>query len=302
MTPPTGSTLSRVVVAGSSGLIGSALVDDLRASGVDVTRLVRRAPAAPEEVTWLDAPSLDPAVLAGADAVVNLCGASVGRLPWTRAYRRELRSSRLTPTRILARAIRQLDDPPLFVSASAAGIYGSAPGRRLAEDAAPGHGFLAALCRDWEEAAREAGDRVVSLRTAPVVHPGAVLKPLIPLTRLGAAGPLGRGDQVWAWISLEDAVSAIRHVLEHRLTGPVNLAGPTRESASGFGRALARRLHRPFWLPAPAWAVRTLLGRDFADAMLLADADVVPAALQGAGYAFAHETVEAAIAAVVPAP
>ncbi|WOF22034.1 TIGR01777 family oxidoreductase [Microbacterium betulae] len=298
----TGSTLSRVVVAGSSGLIGRALVDDLRASGVDVTRLVRRAPSAPDEVRWLDAPSIDPAVLAGADAVVNLCGASVGRLPWTPGYRRELRASRLTPTRVLARAIRQLEEPPLFVSASAAGIYGSAPGRRLAEDAGPGDGFLAELCRDWEEAAREAGDRVASLRTAPVVHPGAVLKPLIPLARLGAAGPLGPGDQVWAWISLDDAVGAVRHVLEHRLTGPVNLAGPAPVTASGFVRALARRLRRPFWLPAPAWGVRALLGRDFADAMLLSDADVVPAVLQGSGYAFAQKSVETAIAAVVPAP
>lgn len=297
----TAEPLARVVVAGSSGLIGRALVDALRADGTAVTRLVRRTPTAPDEVRWLDAPSLDPAVLDGADAVVNLCGASVGRLPWTAGYRRELVASRLTPTRVLARAVSHLDRPPLLVSASASGYYGSAPGRPFDEGSAPGDGFLARLCVDWEEAAREAGDRVALLRTAPLVHPAALLKPLVPLARAGLAGPLGSGRQIWAWISLEDEVRAIRHVLAHRLTGPVNLAGPSAASASELVGALARRLGRPFLVPAPAWALRTLLGRDFAEAMLLADADVAPSALRASGFSFVHDTVEAAIAAAVPA-
>ncbi|MGK9221466.1 MULTISPECIES: TIGR01777 family oxidoreductase [unclassified Microbacterium] len=296
----TASSLTRVIVAGSSGLLGQGVVDDLRAAGVEVTRLVRRAPSAADETRWLDAPHLDPAVLRGADAVVNLCGASVGRIPWTPAYRRRLHSSRLTPTRVLARAISQLDEPPLLVSASAAGWYGSSPDGPVTEDAPRGSGFLADLCGAWEQAAHGAGPRVALLRTAPVVHPDGVLRPLIPLTRTGLAGPLGSGRQVWAWISFEDAIAAIRHVLEHRLTGPVNLAAPVATTANDFGRALARRLRRPFALPAPAWALRAALGRDFADDMLLVDADIVPRALQSTGFSFAHPALEDAIAAVVP--
>ena len=295
------SSLSRVVVAGSSGLLGSALVDDLRASGVEVTRLVRRAPSAADETRWLDAPGLDPAVLAGADAVVNLCGASVGRFPWTPAYRRQLQGSRLSPTRVLARALSQLPEPPLLVSASAAGFYGSVAGRARTETDPAGAGFLAGLCAEWEKTARAAGPRVALLRTAPVIHPEAVLRPLIPLTKAGVSGPVGSGRQTWAWISFADAVRAIRHVLEQRMTGPVNLAAPGATTYNDFGRALAARLHRPFAVPAPAFAVRAVLGRDFADDMLLIDAHVVPAALEASGFAFTQPDLDAAIAAVVPA-
>jgi uncharacterized protein (TIGR01777 family) len=297
----TDAPLSRVVVAGSSGLIGGALVSALRETEVEVVRLVRRPPRSAEEVRWLDAPVLDPAVLDGADAVVNLCGASVGRIPWTPRYRRELRASRLTPTGILAKAIAELDDAPLLVSASAAGIYGSAPGERLDESAPAGSGFLARLCTEWEEAARTAGDRVALLRTAPLVHPAAVLRPLIPLTRLGLSGPLGPGTQTWSWISLDDAVGAIVHVLESGITGPVNLASPRSVRQRDFGRILARRLRRPFLLPAPSWALRAAFGRDFADAMLLADAEVAPDALQRTGYRFALPALDEAVASVVPA-
>ncbi len=293
----------RVVVAGASGLLGRALAASLRADDVRVTTLVRRPPTGPDEVEWLtDARPLDPAILAGADAVVGLNGASIGRFPWTPGYKSTLLWSRLTPTRTLAAALRALGpDAPPFVSASAVGYYGSAPGARLTEDAPRGAGFLADLCGEWEAAARGAGDRVALLRIAPVVHPEGVLKPLLLLTRLGLSGPIGRGTQVWPWISLDDVVGGIRHVLDRGLTGPVNLSGPTRATANDLGFALARRMNRPYALRAPVWGVKLILGRDATEGLLTTDADVAPAVLERTGFAFRHPTVDDAVADAVPA-
>ena len=294
-----------MVVAGASGLIGTALVDSLRADGIAVTTLVRRAAEGPDEVEWLtDKRPLDPAVLAGADAVVGLNGASIGRFPWTAHYKNTLLWSRVTPTQALARAVRTLGtDAPAFVSASAVGYYGSAPGRRLDERSPRGVSFLADLCGEWEAAALAVGDgaRVALLRTAPIVHAEGVLKPLLLLTRLGVSGPIGRGTQVWPWISLDDEVRAIRHVIDSDLAGPVNLTGPTRATANDLGFALAVRMNRPFLLRAPEWGMNLALGRDATEAILTADADVEPAVLEASGFAFRHPTVEDAVAAAVPA-
>lgn len=292
----------RIVISGASGLIGSALTDALRADGIDVSTLVRRAPQAEGEVEWAPGDAaLDPDVLAGAEAVVALGGASVGRLPWTRGYRRQLVESRLDATNTLTTALRALrTDAPAFLSASAVGYYGSAPGEVLTEHSGPGSTFLADLTVRWETAARRAEDhtRVALLRTAPVIHPQGVLRPMITLTKLGVAGPLGPGTQIWPWISLEDEVRGIRHVLDEKLAGPVNLAGPTRASANDIGRALAQRMHRPFWLPAPRWALRLGLG-DAAESLLLPDADVRPEVLQQSGFRFSHRTAAEAVAAAV---
>lgn len=292
----------KVVISGASGLIGTALSASLRADGVQVTALVRRPARNPQEQQWMPGERpLDPDVLAGAEAVVALGGASVGRLPWTRGYRRELVQSRLQTTRTLATAVRALGaDAPALLSASAVGVYGSAPGAVLDETSPSGDTFLARLCVAWEDEARRAGDdaRVALLRTAPVIHRRGVLKPLIQLTRFGVSGPLGPGTQLWPWISLDDEVRAIRHVIDERLVGPVNLAGPTPASANDTGRALAERMHRPFWLPVPTWALRLALG-DAAESLLLADADVRPAVLTRTGFRFEHETVEEAVAASV---
>ncbi|MFB7893428.1 TIGR01777 family oxidoreductase [Microbacterium sp. NPDC056044] len=302
---PTGDGGRRVVVAGASGLIGRALVDSLRADGVEVTTLVRRQAETAHEVEWLTtAEPLDPAVLDGADAVVGLNGASIGRFPWTPAYKGTLLWSRIAPTRALARAVRELrTDAPHFVSASAVGYYGSVPGTRLTEDARRGETFLADLCGEWEAAAFGAGtDAAVSvLRTAPVVHADGVLKPLMLLTKLGVSGPIGRGTQAWPWISLDDEVRAIRHVIDSRLSGPVNLSGPTRATANDLGFALAVRMNRPFLLRAPVWGMKLALGADATEAILTSDAHVVPEALEASGFTFAHPTVEDAVAAAVPA-
>ncbi|MCZ4300919.1 TIGR01777 family oxidoreductase [Microbacterium oxydans] len=292
----------RIVVSGASGLIGSALVSSLRADGIDVTVLVRRAPHGAGEAQWAPGERpLDPDVLAGAEAVVALGGASVGRLPWTRRYRAELVDSRLQTTRTMTTALRALrSDAPALVSASAVGYYGSAPGEVLTEESAAGETFLADLTVRWEAEARRAEDhtRVALLRTAPVIHRRGVLKPLIQLTRFGVSGPLGRGTQVWPWISLDDEVRGIRHVLDTKIAGPVNLTGPTPASANDIGRELAARMHRPFWLPAPAWALRLALG-DAAESLLLPDADVRPRVLERGGFEFAHPTVAQAVAAAL---
>lgn len=296
---------ARVVVAGASGLIGGALVASLRKDGIEVTRLVRREAEADDEVSWDPKRTpLDPAVLDGARAVVGLNGATIGRFPWTSRYKRDLIWSRIAPTQAIAAAVRALGDgAPAFVSGSAVGYYPSVPGRRLTEQSARGDTFLADLCGEWETAARRCGAaaRVALLRTAPVVHADGVLSPLMRLTRLGLSGPIGRGTQVWPWISLTDEVRAIRHIIDSDLEGPVNLAGPTRATANDLGFALAVRMNRPYLLRAPLWGVRRVLGTDATEALLTSDMDVVPAALIGSGFAFAHTTVEDAVDAALAA-
>ncbi len=295
----------RVVVAGASGLIGRALVASLHADGIPVTRLVRREAQAEDEVSWDPASRrLPPSALEGARAVVCLNGASIGRFPWTKRYRHELLWSRIQPTQAIATAVRALgDDAPAFVSASAVGYYPSSPGTVLTEDSPRGDTFLADLCAEWEGAARHAGDRtrVSLLRTAPVVHPDGVLKPLLRLTRLGVSGPIGSGRQAWPWISLDDEVAAIRHVIDREIEGPVNLTGPERATANDLGFALARRMNRPYLVRAPEWAVKLVLGDDATEALLTSDMHVVPEKLAASGFVFRHPTVEAAIEAAVPA-
>ncbi len=295
----------RIVVSGSSGLIGTALVKALRADGVEVATLVRRPARAPGEIAWAPGEQqLDPVHLEGARAVVALGGASVGRMPWTARYRRELRRSRLAPTRTIADALRALGaGAPAFLSGSAVGFYGSAPGAALTEASPAGETFLARLSVDWEGAARAASGsaRVVLLRTAPVIHRDGVLKPMIRLTALGLGGRIGRGTQIWPWISLVDEVRAIRHLIDHEIEGPVNLAGPQPATATETGRALARAMRRPFWLPAPEFGLRLALGRDATESLLTCDAEVRPEALLRSGFAFTHDTVEQAVREAVNA-
>jgi uncharacterized protein (TIGR01777 family) len=290
----------RIIISGAGGLIGRALTASLREDGAEVVHLVRRPARSSHEIEWLtDDDALSPDALAGANAVVNLNGASIGRLPWGSRYQKTLRESRLRPARTLAAALTSLgDQAPALLSASAVGYYGDRSGEAVDEQSGPGRGFLAELCVEWEGAALAASDRtrVALLRTAPLLHPDAVLKSMITLTRWGFGGPLGPGTQLWPWISLEDEVRAIRHVISTDLTGPVNLSGPTPATAGQIGRELARRLHRPYLLPSPSWALRLGLGRAAADSLLLASVDAVPAALTGSGFSFQHHSAVAAIA------
>lgn len=290
----------RVVIGGASGLIGEALVDSLRADGIDVTRLVRHEPAGPDEVRWLDGDELDPQVLAGAVAVVGLNGSSIGKFPWTHKYKETLRTSRLEPTQQLAAAVRRLGKTaPLFVSASAVGYYGLKSDEPLDEQAPAGSSFLAQLCAEWEAAALSAGEdaRVALLRTAPVVHEDGVLSPMILLTKFGVSGPIAGGEQKWPWIALEDEVRAIRHIIDKQLTGPFNLTGPRIATANQLGRALAREYRRPFAIPAPEWGMKLVLGDDATESLLTTDVEVLPTALLASGFEFRYPTVQDAVVA-----
>jgi uncharacterized protein (TIGR01777 family) len=292
----------RIVIAGASGLIGHALTAELALRGHRVVRLVRRPARTPDELTW-DPTSrrLDPRAVSGADAVINLSGASIGRLPWSRRYRRTILSSRIDATSTLVSAIRGADvTPPVFLSASAAGYYGSRPGEVLTEDSARGTGFLSDVTAQWETDAMRVSDitRVVVMRSGIVLAVNGVLKPLLLLTRLGVSGPLGSGTQYWPWVGLDDEVAAIVHLLDSSIEGPVNITGPTPATATTLMRHLAKRLHRPFWLPAPAFALRSLLG-DAAKDLLLVDSQPRPERLLADGFVFRQDTVEFAVDAAL---
>jgi len=288
----------RVLISGASGLIGSELTRQLEAAGHTVLRLVRRPPRSRAELRWDPATlTLDPAALDGVDAVINLSGASIGRLPWTKSYRRQIMESRVQATRTLTDAMRRSATPPsVLLNASAVGIYGNRPGEELTEESAPGSDFLATVVTTWEAEARLAPEstRVVMLRTGLVLAKGGALKPLMPIVRLGLGGPLGRGSQIWPWVSLHDEAAAIVHLLTSELSGPVNLAGPTPVTANDVIRAVATALRRPFFVPVPEF-VLTLALQDAARQLLLADQRVSSAKLEADGFRFTHRTAAEAV-------
>ncbi len=292
----------RTLITGSTGLIGTALTASLRADGHEVIRLVRREASGPDEVRWDPGTGLDEATLGRCgpvDAVVNLAGAGLGDRRWTPAYKREVRASRINSTRTLVSSLTGWSHPPaVMVSASAIGIYGDTGDRHIDEDSPVGDSFLAQLCRDWEAAAspaREAGVRVVHPRTGLVLAPrGGAVGRLLPLFRWGLGGVLGSGRQYWSWISLLDEVRALRFAIDcAELSGPVNLTGPQPVTNAEFTRALGRVLHRPTFVPAPAIALRAVIG-EFADAVLTGQR-VLPGRLLAAGFEFRHPSVDAAL-------
>jgi uncharacterized protein (TIGR01777 family) len=289
----------RVVVAGSSGLIGTALVAGLRSAGHEVIRLVRRAPAAPDERRW-DPPAgrIDHDDLAGVDAVVNLCGAGIGDKRWSHARKQVLRDSRIEPTEVLAGAVAE-HKIPVLVNGSAIGYYGDTGDREVDETAPPGEGFLADMCREWEGAAqraREAGARVAHLRTGHVLSPsGGLLGQLRPLFALLLGGRLGNGRQYMPWIHVDDDVAAIRFVLEHdTVSGPVNVSAPTAVTNAELTRALGRSLGRPAPWVVPKIALRVVVG-ELTDELLFSQR-TVPKVLQDNGFEFRHGDLDAALA------
>lgn len=293
----------RILIAGASGLIGTALQDDLLLGGHEIRTLVRREPRDGTEYRWQPAEGQLPAeAVAWADGVVSLSGAPLGRLPWTQKYRREIYFSRVTATRTIARAIAAAEDPPrVWVSGSATGYYGHRPGEVLTEDSPAGDGFLAGVVTRWERATARADDvtRVVHVRTGLVMADGGALAPLQLATRLGAGSTIGTGRQQWPWISLTDEARAIVHLLAHsELAGPVNLTGPQPATSGEITRALARSMHRPHVFRLPTWLLRLVLGEP-AEEMLLPDQLIVPARLQADGFVFTHPTAEEAVAAAV---
>ncbi|GDY30418.1 TIGR01777 family oxidoreductase [Gandjariella thermophila] len=293
----------RVVVAGSSGLIGTALVAALRQAGHEVIRLVRRPPAAPGERGW-DPPAgtIQPGALNGAAAVVNLCGVGVVDRRWTAARKQVIRDSRTVPTEVLAAAVADHGVPTL-VNASAVGYYGDTGDTVVDETSPAGTGFLADVCRDWEAAtkpAADAGARVVRLRTGLVLSgSGGLLGRVRPLFAVALGARLGEGRQWMPWISLADEVGAIRFVLERDdVAGPVNLTAPGPVTNAEFTRALGRALGRPAPWTAPAFVLRAALG-ELADEALLAGQRAVPEVLQRHGYRFQHPALAVALHALL---
>jgi hypothetical protein len=294
--------LAVVAIAGSSGLIGSALVSALRASDNRVLRIVRRAPSNGDELFWNpDTGEFDAGALRGVDAVVNLCGVNVGAKRWSGAFKQSLRDSRIGPTEVLAGAVADAG-VPVLVNASAVGYYGHTRDRVTDETAPVGAGFLARLCEDWEAAtthAVAAGARVVLLRTGLVLAPsGGMLSRLKPLFSFGLGARLGNGRQYLPWISLEDEIRAVLYAMSSdSVSGPVNLTGPAPVTNAEFTAALGRALNRPTPMVVPGFALRAALG-EFADEGLLAGQRAIPAVLERAGFQFHHNTVGEALAYV----
>lgn len=295
-----------IIVTGASGLLGTALVEALRAGGREVVRLVRHPPRQDDEAYWQPAEQVvDLAALEGAEAVVHLAGAPIGDRRWTPAYKRELVTSRVQGTRVLVDALRELSRPPeVLVSASGVDFYGDTGDRVIDESQGKGRGFLADLCERWEGEARRAGEagiRTVQSRTGLVLsRRGGALGRILPIFRMGLGAPLGSGKQYWSWISVDDWVGAVLHMLKNQdIEGPVNLTSPTPVTNTEFTRTLGKALRRSTMpIPVPAFALAAGLG-EFAREGLLPGHRIEPAKLVASGYRFSHSSLDEALRAVL---
>jgi uncharacterized protein (TIGR01777 family) len=288
-----------VAVAGASGLIGQALHKALVQNGHSVHRFVRRNPAGPDEHAFDPiAGTVDQGIIDHADIVVNLSGASIGKIPWTKVHKDLIVSSRIQSTTTLANAIARSDSPPkVFLSASAVGVYGSCGDTELSEDSPAGNDFLAQVTVAWEEAATAASEasRVVYPRTGLVVGEGGAMVPLTLQTALCVGGKTGPGSQWWPWISLHDEVRAIMHLMtSDKTTGAYNLVGPTPAQAVEVTRTLAALMRRPHLIGLPTFAIKTLMG-EAGENLLLSSQKISSRKLQDSGFVFDDVTIEDAL-------
>lgn len=302
--------MARVLISGASGLIGAALVPALAADGHELTRLVRGSATSRNDLVWEPMREVPPQLVSGLDVVIHLSGESVsGR--WTSAKKRRIRESRVVSTRNLAWAIARAEQAPrTFVCASAIGYYGNRGDEILSEESSAGTGFLPEVCREWEAATHVglAGIRVVNLRFGIVLsRNGGALKEMLLPFRLGLGGKIGSGRQWWSWIHIDDAVSAVMHVLGigddvagrgrpalHTSSGPVNIVSPNPVSNAEFTRVLAGVMKRPAIFAVPGFAARLALG-EFAEQGILASARVVPKRLEESGFEFRYAELHAAL-------
>jgi uncharacterized protein (TIGR01777 family) len=300
----------KILVTGSSGLVGTALCKSLRADGHTVARLTRSGSESqsgqPAEAIRWEPPSgsLDLAAMEAADALVHLAGASIAQGRWTPARKEILRSSRVDATRHLVAGLAKLKQKPrILISASAIGYYGDRGDETLTESSAPGNDFLAQLCRDWEAAASEAerfGIRTVLLRLGIILdaHGGALPRILFPL-RLGVGGRLGSGKQWMSWITLDDVVRLMRYAIENiSVRGPVNVVSPNPVTNAEFTRIAAAALHRPAFFPVPRFALRLALG-EMANALLFSSQRVLPQKLLALQYSFLRPDLRNALDSIL---
>jgi uncharacterized protein (TIGR01777 family) len=297
-----------VAISGASGLLGSALADSLRADGHRVLRFVRGGITGDDQIGWdPDAGRIDAPALEGIDAVVHLAGESIGEHKWTPDQKRRIHDSRTKGTAVLAAAVASREQKPrVFVSASAVGYYGDRGDEILTEDSAPGEGFLAGVCRDWEDETRPAADagvRTVNVRTGIVLarHGGALKQMLLPF-RLGLGGKQGSGKQWMSWIAIDDHIAALRCAIDdERLRGAVDFTAPNPVTNADFAHALGRALHRPTVLPTPMFPLKLRYGAELVDALLLAGQRVLPARLEAIGFPFRYPVLAPALEAILQA-
>lgn len=293
----------RILISGSHGLVGSALVKSLTTNGHEVIRLVRHGrTVGAAEVEWQpDKGFIDKEQLEGIDAVVHLAGENIGEGRWTKAKKRAILDSRVQGTTLLSETLATLRTPPaVLLSASAIGYYGDRGDELLTETSPPGNDFLAHVCQEWEMATRpaaEKGIRTVLTRFGIILaeHGGALAKMLTPFS-MGIGGPIGSGKQWVSWIALDDVVGAIQFMIGDRfVNGPVNFVAPHPVTNAEFTKTLGRVLSRPAFVPVPAFGVRLAFGGEMADALLLASQRVVPEVLQARGFAFSWPRLELAL-------
>jgi uncharacterized protein (TIGR01777 family) len=297
--------MAKIIVAGGTGLLGTALVGALQDDRHMVVVLTRR-PTRDNEVRWSPqyAEGLWTSALDNAHAVINLAGASIAGGRWTTARKAAIRDSRIQATGALVKAIAALGQPPpIFISSSAVGYYGSRGDEPVTETTAPGSDFLAHVCRDWEAAASQLSPaaRVVLLRSGVVLarHGGALPQMALPF-KLFAGGPAGSGRQFMSWIHLHDWVATVKWALaSQHIAGPLNVTAPEPVTNEDFSRSLGRVLGRPAWLKAPSFALRLMLG-EMADALILGGQRVLPAVAQQHGFAFQYPTLESALRQIYP--
>ncbi|MFM1992224.1 MAG: hypothetical protein RL600_52 [Actinomycetota bacterium] len=294
----------RVLISGASGLVGSEVARQLNASGHEAIKLVRRKAAAADEVEWNPALGQIPGDLMDSiDAVVNMAGATTGKIPWTKKYKQEIVNSRIDSTRTLVKAMAAAKTPPkVFVSGSASGFYGDCGNQLLSEAAPKGTGFLSDLANRWEQEALQApkGVRVVLARTTMVMSKQlGALGRLLPLIKLGVGGPLGSGKQWWAWISQVDEAAAIIHLINTpTASGPFNLTAPQPATCKDIVVALAKQLGRPAIVPVPEFALKLFIG-EAATELLLCSQNMSADKLLATGFKFSHAKLDEAAAWVV---
>ena len=287
----------RVLISGASGLVGTEVIAQLKQAGHEPIRLVRRKAKASDELEWNpSAGYLPEGSLENIDAVVNLAGATTGKIPWTKNYKKEIVNSRLDSTRTLVQAMHASKNPPrVFVSGSASGIYGDCGDTWLSEDSPKGTGFLSDLAFAWEQEALKAPKqtRVVLARTTMVMSRKlGALGRLLPLIKLGVGGALGNGKQWWAWISLTDEAAAIIHLIKTEgATGAFNLTAPEPATCAQIVKALAKELRRPAWLNVPTFALNLLIG-EAARELLLCSQKMTSTKLEATGFKFTHPKLQ----------